>query len=124
MESAMVFDKLGQVIFWHLPPDRSQGAIPDSKDLWSILWETRECLGGVAHTHPWDGESWMSHTDVTTFAAIEAGLGKRLIWPIVTFTEVGYFEWVGPDRLDYTTTNRRRFRLDPNDIEHLRDISR
>jgi hypothetical protein len=98
--------------------------LPDSHELWEILWASREELGGVAHTHPWDGPAGPSHTDVTTFAAVEAGLGKRLIWPIVTFTQVDYYEWVGPDRLDYAVVGRRRFRLKKEDIEKLRELSR
>lgn len=124
METALVFDKWGEPIFWHIPADRSQGAIPDSRDLWQILWENRERLGGVAHTHPWTGPCWFSSTDVTTFAAIEAGLGQRLIWPVVTFSEVGYFEWVGPDRLDYATVGTRRFRIHREHIDRLRDLSK
>lgn len=124
MESALVFNKHGCVLFWHLPADRSQGAIPDSKELWQLLWENREHLGGVAHTHPWNGDPWFSQTDVTTFAAVEAGLGKRLIWPVVTFSSIGYFEWVGPGELDYGVVERRRFRLNPGDIQRLRDLSR
>jgi hypothetical protein len=92
--------------------------------LWELLWEHREQLGGVAHTHPWNGDAWFSQTDVTTFAAIEQGLGKRLIWPVVTFSTAQYFEWVGPGQLDYGVVERRRFRLNPNDIQRLRDLSK
>lgn len=124
METGLVFDKHGGLIFWHVPPDRSSGALPDSRQLWDVLWENREILGGVAHTHPWNGSAGPSSTDVTTFAAVEVGLGKRLVWPIVTFSEVGYFEWIGPERLDYGVVGVRRFRLHRELIEHLRDLSR
>ena len=60
----------------------------------------------MAHTHPWKGSSAPSVTDTSTFRAVEAGLGKRLIWPIVTFTDVktyrydeaedAYLEWAPP----------------------------
>jgi len=124
METALVFDDRGCVLFWHLPADRSQGAIPDSRGLWERLWENRERLGGVAHTHPWNGAAQPSSTDVTTFAAVEQGLGQRLIWPIVTFSEVVYFEWVGPDRLDYGPMRLRRIRLKRMVIAKLRALSR
>tara|TARA_Y100000310_G_scaffold340338_1_gene435731 strand:+ start:4257 stop:4643 length:387 start_codon:yes stop_codon:yes gene_type:complete len=91
IEVAMVFDVHGKVIHWHLPPGRHAGAIPDSRDLWEVMWENREILGGVAHTHPWHGEPWPSQTDVTTFRACEQGLGKLLLWPVVTFSDVGYW---------------------------------
>jgi hypothetical protein len=124
MEAAMVFDFHGGVIHWHLPPDRSTGAIPDSHDLWQILWDNRAIVGGVAHTHPWHGTPGPSGTDLTTFAAIEAGLGERLVWPIITFTAIRYFTWVGPERLDYDDMEGRRFRLRPQDIERLRELSK
>jgi hypothetical protein len=88
-EVAMVFDKEGRALYWL---DGSSGAaVPDSRSLWDVLWENRENLGGVAHTHPWDGPTSPSGTDLTTFAAIEAGLGKKLIWPIITMTHEHYF---------------------------------
>ena len=101
MESAFVFDVDGVIIHWHLPANRSGGFIPDSRDLWEVLWENREKLGGIAHTHPWNGEPWPSGTDVTTFAACEAALGKRLLWPVVTLDRMRTFRWVGPSKLDY-----------------------
>jgi hypothetical protein len=124
MEAALVFDFHGGVIHWHVPPDRSSAALPDSRDLWQVLWDNREILGGVAHTHPWSGTAGPSVTDVTTFAAVEAGLGERLVWPIVTFSEVRYFTWLGPDRLAYEEMEQRRFRIHRDDIEQLRDLSR
>ena len=51
IETAAVFDLKGNVIHWHLPLGRSGGWLPDSRDLWTILWNNRENLGGVAHTH-------------------------------------------------------------------------
>jgi len=100
-EAGVVIDKDHKPIFWHLPDGRSWGVIPDSRTLWDVLWEHRERIQGVAHTHPFDGEPWPSNTDVTTFAAIEAALGRRLTWWIVTVQHFGKIEWVGPDRHDY-----------------------
>lgn len=96
----MVFDLGGEVIAWH-DPQESCGAISDSSDLWGCLWEHREDLGGVAHTHPGSGHPAPSGTDLTTFAAIEAGLGLSLDWPIVTSDEVATFVWRGPGSLEY-----------------------
>jgi hypothetical protein len=100
------------------------GALPDNRGLWDILWDNRAILGGVAHTHPWSGSAGPSSTDVTTFAAVEKGLGMRLVWPVVTFSEVGYFTWAGPDVHDYGTLEKRRFRIPKHLIEELRDLSR
>lgn len=91
METALVFDMGGDVIYWHEPAERSSSHIADSRNLWDVLWENRARLGGVAHTHPWNGEAWPSESDVTTFSAIERGLGRRFLWPIVTMSEVRYF---------------------------------
>lgn len=122
-EAALVFDKWGVPIYWHTPPDRSAVALPDSRNLWEILWKNREDLGGIAHTHPWHGPTQPSQTDVTTFAGLELGLGKRLVWPIVTFTDIIYLVWVGPEKYDYGEMTKRRFRLHPINIEKLINLS-
>lgn len=101
IESALVFDNQGQILHFHLPHGRTGNYIPDSSDLWGVMWKHRKTLGGVAHTHPWAGPSRPSQTDVTTFAACELGLGERLVWPIVTFTHILPYVWVGPGKLDY-----------------------
>jgi hypothetical protein len=100
IETALVFDKQGRILHWHEPPGRSGGSIPDSRNLWDVLWEHRPIakggtgrLGGVAHTHPWDGPSGPSQTDVTTFRACEQGLGDLFVWPVVTFTHVTWLRY-------------------------------
>lgn len=118
IETALVFDNEGNTIHWHEPPGRSGSYIPDTRDLWEIIWENRHRLGGVAHTHPWNGESWASGTDVTTFAAIEQGLGKRLLWPIATFTEVGYFQY-NTETLQYEAINPGLVTYDIEDLDEL-----
>lgn len=88
-------------IYWHLPEGRHGGALPDSRPLWDVIWEKREEILGFAHSHPGSGEPGPSHEDLTTFAAIEVALGKRLVWWITSedaFVELG---WVGPNQLDY-----------------------
>lgn len=92
MEVALVFDTEGRTIHWHVPQAPEVDAIPDSRALWDVLWENRHRLGGVAHSHPWKGYPAPSQKDVTTFSAVERGLGKRLLWPVVTMDKVGY--WV------------------------------
>ena len=90
METVLVFNRMGKTICFHEPAGQTSGSVPDTRSLWDILWEHRENLGGVAHTHPWEGPAQPSGTDITTFDAIERGLGKRLLWPVVTFTDVLY----------------------------------
>jgi len=93
IEVAMVFDKEGKALFWLGPRDHTSSSIPDSQVMWQRIWEYRDIIGGVAHTHPWDGHPWPSDTDVTTFSAVERGLGKRLIWPIITMDDASFFKW-------------------------------
>jgi len=93
LEMVLVFDTEGRAIFWKGPKGSFEGYVQDSELLWDRIWSARDRIGGVAHTHPWAGEAHPSYIDVTTFEAIERGLGQRLLWPIVTMTEVGYFHW-------------------------------
>mgnify|MGYP003642595045 CR=1 FL=1 len=100
METALVFDTGGRILHWHEPAGRSSGSLPDSRGLWEVLWEHRAKekggtgrLGGVAHTHPWRGRAWPSGTDISTFRAVEQGLGQVLLWPVVTFTDVLCLRW-------------------------------
>lgn len=101
MEAAVVLDRNWRPLYFHMPPGRTEGSLPDSPELWEVLWSHRDRLLGVAHSHPGGGVPSPSRTDVTTFAAIEAGFGSRLIWPIVTVDAFRAFVWVGPERLDY-----------------------
>ena len=88
-EVALVFDKDGRAIHWM--DGASGAAIPDSRSLWEVIWENRKIIGGVAHTHPWDGPTGPSGTDLTTFNALERGLNLSLVWPIITMTHEVYF---------------------------------
>lgn len=101
MEAGAVIDMEGKAIHWHLPFDRTGGSLPDSHSLWEVLWENRKRVFGFAHSHPGGGHPGPSHTDVTTFAAIEAALGKRLNWWICSSDGLALFRWKGPEQLDY-----------------------
>ena len=120
IECALVFDTQGRVIRYHLPPGRTAGSIPDSHALWDVLWKHRKIVGGVAHTHPWHGQSAPSSTDLSTFRAIEQGLGQLLLWPIVTFTEVRSFVWDSATKA-YVEAGPLTFTLEG--VERLRELS-
>jgi hypothetical protein len=121
MEVGLVFDKEGKTIHWHLPPGRDGGFIPDTDSLWDIMWENRHNLGGFAHTHPWKGEAHPSaDPDLTTFKAIEDGLGMRILWWVVTFTDAKCFVHLDDD--DYTEDQDPPIRVE--DIDELRRISK
>jgi len=101
IEAGVLVDLDCEPIHWHLPRDRNTGALPDSRQLWDIIWENRERVLGFAHSHPGSGLPGPSHEDVTTFAAIEAALGKRLVWWITSADNFVELCWVGPHKLAY-----------------------
>lgn len=88
----------GAVLRWSAG---SGAAVPDDRGLWECLWAHRADLAGVAHSHPGGGHPGPSREDLTTFAACEAGLGRRLRWWIATADGLAAFAWAGPGRLDY-----------------------
>ena len=93
MEVGVVVDRGGQALYWHLPPGRCHTGLPDSRALWEVLWERRTELGGFAHSHPGRGEPCPSALDRSTFAAIEAALGRRLDWWITSEDTLGLFRF-------------------------------
>lgn len=101
LETAVVIDENQRPLHWHTPAGRTVGSLPDSADLWTVLWEHRGDLAGVAHTHPGSGAPLPSREDVTTFAAVEAGLGVRLIWWIASSDVLAAFAYAGPGKYDY-----------------------
>lgn len=88
-------------IYWHVPDARTSVSIPDDRALWNAIWENRHELTGFAHTHPGSGPPTPSLEDITTFAAIEAALGRRLGWWIATQDKLIICEWVGPGEHKY-----------------------
>ena len=61
--------------------------IPDNRERWEIIWEHRNEITEIAHSHP--GELLdFSNEDLTTMEAVEAGTGKEFIWSIVTKTRM------------------------------------
>lgn len=94
LETAVVVDWGHNPIYWHLPNNRSSSFIPDSATLWDVIWKNRSKIMGVAHSHP--GEFvHPSSEDLTTFAAVEAGLGVPLLWWITTASKFSLTTWNG-----------------------------
>lgn len=88
-------------IYWHEPVNRTVASLPDSPSLWSLIWENRSNVKGFAHSHPGGGVPGPSHEDVTSFSAIELGLGRRLVWWIISEDDVIELKWQGPGPYDY-----------------------
>ena len=101
LEAGVVVDGREHPLYWHVPPNRSMCLLPDSQDLWDVLWEHRMDLLGFAHSHPGRGVPGPSWEDLTTFAAIESGLGRRLHWWICSEDALVELQWVGPEPTDY-----------------------
>jgi hypothetical protein len=106
MEAGVVIDINGNPMFWHTPHGRNTGALPDSMTLWEVMWDAFKLgtLLGFAHSHPGQGVPGPSYTDVTTFAAVEAALGKRLTWWITSSDHVVSLTWTGPHKYTYSAT--------------------
>ena len=89
-------------LYWHLPPGRTGGSLPDSRALWDVLWEHRKAENlGFAHSHPGGGVPGPSWTDITTFSGVELGLGRRIDWWITSSERVILLRWQGPAKYDY-----------------------
>lgn len=127
IEAGVVIDKDGNPLHWHLPPGRNGGALPDSRDLWDVLWTNRDRILGFAHTHPWKGSAWPSGTDITTFDAIERALGKELTWWVVTLDAVAVVQrdhaTHGPP-YSWGVATLRRDETEPAWVDRLRELSK
>src|ERR1041385_5642978 len=73
----LVQDKILRVYFG------STTRIPDSRERWEIIWQHRNEITEIAHSHPGEFLDF-SHEDLTTMEAVEAGTGKTFTWSIVT----------------------------------------
>ena len=101
LEAGVVLSLEGSPLYWHVPEGRTVGSLPDSRRLWEVLWHRRRDISGFAHSHPGATVVRPSHVDLTSFAAIEAAIGRRLVWPIVGARSMVRVRWGGPGRLDY-----------------------
>ena len=103
IEAGVVLTASGAV-HWHLPDGRTGGSLPDHLPLWDVLYSLRrEVFLGFAHSHGGSGVPGPSWTDVTTFAAVEAGLGRRLTWLITSSDHVIGLTYRGPEKHKYGT---------------------
>lgn len=104
IETAAVIGTGNTVIYMHEPPGRSAAYLPDSQSLWDIVWESRSSVVGIAHTHPGTGYPGPSRTDLSTFEAMEKGLGKHLKWWILSASHSILLEW-NPGNPGYDITS-------------------
>ena len=101
LETGVVLSLAGIPLYWHMPTNRTASSLPDNATLWEMIWQYRQIVSGFAHSHPGRGLPGPSYEDVTSFAAIEAALGRRLEWPILSANAMVCCRFVGPHRFDY-----------------------
>lgn len=70
------------VVLWS-DASESPVALPDSRTRWEAIWGLRDRLVEIAHTHPLGG-AYFSREDETTMAALDAALGRKLRYSVVT----------------------------------------
>lgn len=119
-EAAILVGFEGEVLYTHLPPNRTSVFLPDDASLWDIIWQHRDSLAGIAHSHPGSGLPYPSTEDISTFNAIEAGLGASLNWWIISQDKMSLWQWQPKDRKYYGRE------INPNScrwFSHLHDVS-
>lgn len=93
LEAGLIVGLEGQPLCWHTPQNRTSVALPDVRSFWDAIWDHRHQILGIAHSHPGRGIVAPSHEDITTFIAVEEGLGKRLFWWIVNENHILVMKW-------------------------------
>jgi hypothetical protein len=58
-------------------------ALPDRRSRWEAIWDLREQIVEIAHTHPLGGAAF-STEDQTTMQALDSALGRKLRYAVVT----------------------------------------
>lgn len=58
-------------------------ALPDTRVRWEAIWEHRDELEAIVHSHP-VGPHAFSQEDESTMAAIDAALGKAMHYCVVS----------------------------------------
>lgn len=58
-------------------------ALPDARERWEVIWNWRDQLVEIAHTHPLGG-AYFSREDETTMSAIDSALGRKLRYCVIT----------------------------------------
>lgn len=70
----------GEILY--LDRGESAVAIADSRARWEAIWERRDALALLAHTHP-RGPLAFSAEDDTTMQALAVALGRELVFVLV-----------------------------------------
>jgi hypothetical protein len=79
-EVCLLISKSGAVLWGDL--GAGPFALPDSRTRWEAIWQHREALDLVVHSHPL-GPRAFSHEDVTTMEALDLALGRPLRYAVL-----------------------------------------
>lgn len=71
-----------EVVLWR-ERSISAAAMPDSRARWAAIWQHREVLVEIAHSHP-AGPLAFSAEDLTTMLALDAALGRDIRFSVIT----------------------------------------
>jgi len=89
-EVCLLIGRGGAVLY--ADASNSPSALPDSRTRWEAIWDHRDELEVIAHSHP-RGPAAFSAEDESTMTAIDDALGKSMqycvVAPKVTITRRG-----------------------------------
>jgi len=89
-EVCMLVGRSGAIL-WADASD-SPAALPDSRTRWQAIWDHRDELEDIVHSHP-AGPAAFSAEDESTMQAIDSALGRvmryTVVAPRVTITRTG-----------------------------------
>lgn len=57
-------------------------AIADSRKRWQVIWDNRDNIGEIAHSHPVSAALFSSE-DETTMSALNSALGRQLRFSVI-----------------------------------------
>lgn len=92
-EVCILLDASGAILW--ADASTSPTALPDSRTRWEAIWDHRDRLAAIAHSHP-VGPSAFSAEDESTMAALDDALGRRLRYLVVSPTHTIAREGDGP----------------------------
>lgn len=69
-------------IVLHEEASTSPIALPDARSRWERIWELRDEIVELSHSHPL-GPLGFSDVDESTMAALESALGKKIVFSVV-----------------------------------------
>ena len=72
----------GGAILW-ADASTSPAALPDSRARWQAIWQHRDELEDIVHSHPM-GPAAFSAEDESTMEALDSALGRAMRYSVVT----------------------------------------